>query len=529
MIPSNSPATLALKALKTPSGASLTLVSLVTLWHLLLAGQLNLSVDEAHYALYGLKPDWSYFDHPPMVGWLNALILPFTHSDFGLRLLPATLFALSNWMLYRLTLRLFPDFQWGGFWTLALVNSAIMFQLLSLSMLPDTPLMLASLMLFWHLLNLRESETHSRRALKNWLWIGFWLGIAALSKYTAITLVLSLLLVMLMEKRFFWLKDKGLWLAVILTSLMITPVLYWNANHDWVSFLYQLNHGQHHDHWDWQRALNTQLAQLGVYSPLLYLAGLWLMLQAWRNPAPAADSIRLLAAFALPIIVLFALNSGYEMSLPHWTQLAWLLISPAVVYWVWQHWARRAVRTLVYISSALTLTVSLALNSLLALPWMPFPDNENPVRELHGWAQTVALAQSFQNDQQQPPLFAPNWTQASRIGWYAYPQPVYVTDNRFDQFDLWYGQPAPGSDGLLIVPSYEDIPPKTARPGHFQQCHLLAENPIREPNRFGENDITVVTYRIYHCQGLEAAQYQGWAAELPLVKRLESGHNVGLR
>ncbi len=141
------------------------------------AGQLNLSVDEAHYALYGLKPDWSYFDHPPMVGWLNALMAPFTHSDFGLRILPATLFALANGVLYKLAKRLFPSFSWIGFWTLALVNSAIMFQLLSISMLPDTPLMLAGLMLLWHLLNLREAPLNSGDSLKTgcgsvsgWVW-----------------------------------------------------------------------------------------------------------------------------------------------------------------------------------------------------------------------------------------------------------------------------------------------------------------------------------------------------------------------
>jgi hypothetical protein len=507
------PMTSAFSSLDRPARAAFWLVLLVSVWHLLLAGQLNLSVDEAHYALYGLKPDWSYFDHPPMVGWLNALMVPFTHSDFGLRILPATLFALANWVLYKLAKRLFPSFNWIGFWTLALVNSAIMFQLLSISMLPDTPLMLAGLMLLWHLLNLREAPLNSRHSLKNWLWIGFWLGVAALSKYTAITLVLSLLLVMLVEKRFYWLKDKGLWLAVALTALMITPVLYWNATHDWISFLYQLNHGQHHDQWDWLRAVNTQLAQLGVYSLALFVIGLWLMVSSWFQAH--RENARLLAAFALPIILLFALNSGYEMSLPHWTQLAWLFISPAVVYWLWRRWQYKTARVFVYVSSAITLAGSLALNSQLAIPWMPFPANENPVRELHGWPQAVAMAKSFQNDQQQPPLFAANWSQASRIAWYAYPQPVYVTDNRFDQFDLWYGNPPASSEGLLLVPSYEDRPPETARPGHFQHCQPLAVMPALH------GDITIVTYHLYLCQGFQPVQYSGWAAQLPLVQATE--------
>ena len=39
--------------------------------HALLGALVGLSVDEAHYALYAAHLDWSYFDHPPLVGWLQ--------------------------------------------------------------------------------------------------------------------------------------------------------------------------------------------------------------------------------------------------------------------------------------------------------------------------------------------------------------------------------------------------------------------------------------------------------------------------
>ena len=497
-----------------PYRYSLILIVTLTLWHLILAGQVNLSVDEAHYALYGLKLDWSYFDHPPMVGWLNALIVPISHSDTALRVIPALFFAASNLVLYHIAVRLYPSFRWIGFWTLALINSAFMFQLLSISMLPDTPLILASLMVFWTFLNLRESPSNTKHSLKNWIWLGFWLGVAALSKYTAITLVLSLLIVMLIEKRFYWLKDKGLWLAVVIAAIIISPILYWNSTHDWISILYQLKHGTHNDHWDWLRVLNTQLAQAGVYSLLLFGLGWWLMLSAWFQKQ--AEVARLLAAFALPIVLLFAMNSGYEMSLPHWTQLAWLLISPAVVYWCWKHWQFKAVRAFVYISSIITLSASLILNSQLATPWMPLPDNENIVRDLHGWPEAIQHAKDLQSQYDNAPLFASNWSQASRIAWYAYPQPVYITDNRFDQFDLWFGNPAKGSNGLMIVPSYEDIPPKTGTPGHFETCTALKQLPIIK------RGITIVTYQFYFCKNFQAVSYQGWVKTLDLTQKLQT-------
>lgn len=39
------------------------------------ASSFGLSVDEAHYAIYGMRLDWSYFDHPPLVGWIHGLFL----------------------------------------------------------------------------------------------------------------------------------------------------------------------------------------------------------------------------------------------------------------------------------------------------------------------------------------------------------------------------------------------------------------------------------------------------------------------
>ena len=50
------------------------------LLHGIIGAVVGLSVDEAHYLLYALHPALSYFDHPPLVGWLQwpgvALELP---------------------------------------------------------------------------------------------------------------------------------------------------------------------------------------------------------------------------------------------------------------------------------------------------------------------------------------------------------------------------------------------------------------------------------------------------------------------
>lgn len=494
---------------QSPERTTLIMIGLLMLWSFIIAGKVNLSVDEAHYALYGAKLDWSYFDHPPMVGWLNSISIIFSTSDFALRVLPIIFFAISNILLYKIAARLYPEFKWVGFWSVALVNASIMFQLLSLSMLPDTPIMIAALMVFWHMLNLRETNNPS---LKDWLWLGFWLGISALSKYTAITLVFSLMLILLFEKRFIWLKAKGLWLAMLLTLVMITPIIYWNYQHDWISFVYQMNHGTYHDEWSLLRFSQSQLAQFGVYSPLLYLVGIILAFSAIFKNSPT----RLLALFSLPVIILFAMGSGYKMSLPHWTQLAWLFIAPAVVFWVWQNWQKKWLRISTYINGALMLGLTFVLNSQIVTPWLPFAEKQNFIQELTGWQQAIKKAKLYQKKHSNAPLFAANWTQASRIAWYAYPQPVYVTDNRFDQFDLWFGNPPKNSSGILILPSYGADQPRTGGAGHFQSCKALDDLVIKN------NEIIIVRYRFFYCQNFQPVNYGGWAAKLPIVQEIEN-------
>ena len=63
----------------------------LVLLHLAVGASLGLSVDEAHYLLYALHPALSYFDHPPMVGWLQWPMVSLGAPVWLLRLLPLSL------------------------------------------------------------------------------------------------------------------------------------------------------------------------------------------------------------------------------------------------------------------------------------------------------------------------------------------------------------------------------------------------------------------------------------------------------
>ena len=75
------------------------------------AASLGADTNEAYYYLYTRHPDWSYFDHPPMVAIVGACGMKLTGDMssviWGLRAGFIALFAGSTWLLAWLTSRFF--------------------------------------------------------------------------------------------------------------------------------------------------------------------------------------------------------------------------------------------------------------------------------------------------------------------------------------------------------------------------------------------------------------------------------------
>jgi 4-amino-4-deoxy-L-arabinose transferase-like glycosyltransferase len=467
----------------TPFQATVLLVLASSLLRLLAAYTTELTTDEAHYALYGLHLDWSYFDHPPLVGWLQAIVLQFSDSDLALRIVPILLFSAASLVLYKVSVTLFPnETPWLGFISVAIVQSGVMLQLIGLAMLPDGPLLLLGLLV---ILTLHRVLIEGR--LRDWLWLGLWLGLAGLSKYTAVSLIITVLLALLFSKQFRQLRSPGPWLALLVGVVLILPVLYWNYRHDWISFLYQIHHGTGKLGWELKRFVISQAGQLLVFGPGIYLFGMIAAVAGLKKYKKLGEEsergVMLCLALALPVLLLFGWNSGYEMTLPHWTSLGWLALSPLAARWILHSWNKRWVRVGVRSSIVYALLLIGLVFSQLISPWLPFADNKNALRDLYGWNQAAQKAEQLRAELSGsaglvPLIFTENWTLASRLAWYARPTPVQVLDTRQDQFDIWFGSPKNGARGILVLWPDEAAKPETGGSGQFADCSLSDRLPV---------------------------------------------------
>jgi len=208
-------------------------------------GKIELSEDEAYQWLWSKHPALSYYSKPPLIAWTQWLG---THlwgdTAFGVRFFSPVIASVLGWV----TLRFFAGQGRArtGFWVVLALTATPMLAAGSILMTID-PL----LVLFWTLGMLagwRAVQPEGRT--QDWALSGFWLGLALLSKYTALFQLASwAVFFAIWPPARAHLRRAGPWLALGIATLCLTPVLVWNASHDWITIQHVANDGKLGETW----------------------------------------------------------------------------------------------------------------------------------------------------------------------------------------------------------------------------------------------------------------------------------------
>ena len=475
---------------QSPSSWAIICVAIAAVVHLALGFSIEFSVDEAHYALYAQHLAWSYFDHPPMVGWIQWPLVALTSSEGVIRLIPELLWAISCYLLYQVTIEVhhfirgrnagyltstLPSANLCGLLAVLIIIASPMLHILAIGLLPDT--LLAPLSLGLMLMALRWLSK-DQFSISDWIITGILLGLAGLSKYTAAFTALALLFVFLSAPRKPWINKKGFWLAAATALLFITPVLYWNWVNDWISFKYQLAHGGGGE-WLWRRLISYIGLQILVFGPLFILGFVVFLKDCMHGTKHAL--LALTGFFLFPFAIFTSLSGGG--GLPHWTSPAWFCLAPfagigLAKAWATQHriWIRIlffAQITLCCIGFAYVLSGGISSATI----------KSNPIADLYGWKLAGQKAAELVKATHADGIAVQNWTLGSRAAWYASPTPVFVLDQRQDQFDLWFGDLPHGANLLLIHWSGMPYPTPIGNKSAFENCKPLDSLEIK---RFGQ-------------------------------------------
>ncbi len=382
------------KGIEAASGARWTaerrtfvLIVAVLALRFVFAAATGLGIDESYTVATSRVLTLSTFDHPPLAWWIAhfaAKILG--QGPLALRAPFVLLSGVTSFLMFALTRRLFSA-EAGFYAVFALALSPALGVADAVWILPDAPLLTAMLACAFFLARVFFAEDRAA-AGSNWLMAGFFAGLAMLSKYHGVLLFGGAgLFVLLSPRQRFWLATPWPWLAGLVALIVFSPVLIWNAQHHWVSFLFQGGRpGAAH------LQLVAPLALIGLQSlflaPWIFFPLAALFLRAlWRGPAQERDFfLACLGAFPIVLFTLVALWSSHRV-LPHWAAPGYLMIFPLL---------GREIAARVQAGSALprralaaaTAFTLLAAGAVVALPHAPLKmlaGKRDPLIETLGW------------------------------------------------------------------------------------------------------------------------------------------------
>lgn len=203
---------------------------------LLLAPFLLLHFDSFYYWDWSRHPALSYYDGSPMIAWLiRPSTALFGDNLFALSFVGIASTAASSFFLYK-TARMFLQ-QEASFIALALW---LFSPLVTMDMLKATtynnPLTLFWIVTLYSVVRYLKSERNQDLYL-----IGLSAGLLLLSKYTGVVLLLGLFVFLITSQYRRLFKNPHFYAALLIALAVFSPVLIWNYQHQWLSFLYQLN------------------------------------------------------------------------------------------------------------------------------------------------------------------------------------------------------------------------------------------------------------------------------------------------
>jgi 4-amino-4-deoxy-L-arabinose transferase-like glycosyltransferase len=215
--------------------AVVALVAAMTAMRLVYASVIDLRTDEAYYWTWSKENVLCFLDHPPMVAWFIRFgTAIFGDTSFGVRFAGILAMLATQLLLADIVRRVTHDSR-AVVLAIVMPEAALYYGLLMAKVSPDIALIPFAVAMLWALVRLTESGDG-----RWWLAAGIFGGLALLSKFTAVLLLPAVVAFMLVpDWRRRWLRSPYPWAAALIAVALFSPVLIWNAGHDWASFHFQ--------------------------------------------------------------------------------------------------------------------------------------------------------------------------------------------------------------------------------------------------------------------------------------------------
>ena len=289
-----------------------TVLALVAL-RLVAAAWTPLTFDEAYYWTWSKHLASGYYDHPPLVALVIRLgTMVAGDSEFGVRLVSILLALPMSYAVYRTAAILFGSMRMAANATI-LLNVTLMAAVGTLIVTPDSPLLVASSFVLFFLAKVLETGRGGW-----WLAVGAAVGLALLSKYTALFFGPAILIwLLLVPKLRRWLISPWPYLGALVALAIFSPVILWNADHQWVSFIKQIGRARIED---FRIGFIGELipTQIAFATPLVFILGAMGLYALLMRKAGALAARALITTTFWTIVAYFVWHSLHARVEANW-------------------------------------------------------------------------------------------------------------------------------------------------------------------------------------------------------------------
>lgn len=272
--------------------------------------------DEAQYWLWSKKLAFGYYSKPPFLAWIISFFTNFIGSSFiSLKLIPFIFYFLTAYVVYLVSFELFKKKE-NAFIT------AISFYLIPAvsisSFILSTDVVL---ILFWSLSLLFLLKIRKNPKILNFVYLGIFLGLSFLTKYAAIYFILSLVILMVFDKKIKDIFFKNLHKSsvfILSCVLVLLPNIIWNFQNGWLTFDHTSdNIAINRINFNFFQGIEFILSQAIMLGPLLFLAFIFFIRKISYD-----FNTKFLLCFSLPIFLIVLAESILVRANANWAAVA---------------------------------------------------------------------------------------------------------------------------------------------------------------------------------------------------------------
>ena len=481
------------------------------------SGTIELSQDEAYQWLWSKHLALSYYSKPPLIAYTQFLGTSlWGDTAFGVRFFSPVIGAILGLIVLRFFAR--EVNARAGFFLLLIVTATPLLSVGAVLMTID-PLSV----LFWTAAMLAGWRAVQEKALTSqWLWVGLWMGLGFLSKYTELFQILCWgVFFVLWPPARKHLRRPGPYLALLVNLVCALPVLIWNWQHQWITVTHVAGVAGMGSAWKpTLRYVGEFLgAEAGLLNPIFFVATVWAAIAFWRR---GRHDPRLVYFFSMgaPLFLAYLLHSFRSRVLPNWIAPSVLpLFCFMVIYWD-TRWRRSAARIKPWLVAGLALgftAVVLGHNTDLTrkLTGRLLPVNQDPLHRVRGWSEVARVVGEARQElrAEGKPVFiiADHYGLVGVISFYlpeasaavtTDPLAFYRTDSRVvNQFHFWRGYEGRKGQNAIFVreldrnrPQPRPVPPEVQR--EFESVTELGVRNVLYHRR------VLRPLQIFACRGL---------------------------